>query len=404
LQALARRPTLIKLGLRRYPLGLDNARLLRMALCNIPSLQSLVLKVFTLGSAELAELAPALYHNRSIKELDMSYNRLDGMDSAEILRNILRSNETMIILDLSGNKYGQTAGAVDCITDGLGSTSMLLKIDLTSCALRDDGVSVLAQTLGSRNTTLQKLALGCNPITSTGADVLLETSFHITDLDLWSNPIGNEGASLLARSLGNNALPKFTCLFHYNCYVGDDGVIALVSALEPNTSLLHLDLRQMRHSPGFSERAFLALAESLPEIKVLQRLALSWCTGLALVMPLLLAGLRKNTSLFRVHITDCAPSSAPPTTEETVQCAGGWMQEMVCLGNRNRFLTFTHMPEETLPPLGVWPHALTRVAIPPDVIFEVLRSKPSLVPAEDKGGKEATKDTGVSKKRMLGDE
>jgi hypothetical protein len=39
--------------------------------------------------------------------------------------------------------------------------------------------------------------------------------------------------------------------------------IELVSALEQNTSLLHLDLR---HFVGFNERAFLALAESQPEI------------------------------------------------------------------------------------------------------------------------------------------
>jgi hypothetical protein len=61
---------------------------------------------------------------------------------------------------------------------------------------------------------------------------------------------------------------------------------ALVSALEQNTSLLHLYLRD---SHGASERSFLALAESLPEIKLY---------GLASAMPSLLVGLRKNTSLF----------------------------------------------------------------------------------------------------------
>jgi hypothetical protein len=45
-----------------------------------------------------------------------------------------------------------------------------------------------------------------------------------------------------------------------------------VSALEQNTSLLQLDLR---HSSGNSERVFLALAESLPKIKVLQQIDFS---------------------------------------------------------------------------------------------------------------------------------
>jgi Ran GTPase-activating protein (RanGAP) involved in mRNA processing and transport len=353
----------------------------------------------------LAEIAPALYRNTSIKVLDMSRNNLIDMRSAEILRDILRHNKTMTAVDLSWNKFGQTTGAVDCIADGLGSNSTLLKIDLKYCDLGDVGASALAQTLGSRNTTLQKLTLTMNAITSAGIGVLVETmeqsSHHITDLELNNNPMGNEGASLIARSLENNVLPNLTRLSLFNCFIGDDGFIALVSALDQNTSLVHLDLR---NDCDFSERAFLALAESLPEIKVLRQVDLTWCPGLASATPLVLAGLRKNTSLFRFHITGCAPSSVPPTTEETARCAGGWMQEMERLGYRNRFLPLIRAPEERLPPRGVWPLALARLATLTDVIFEVLRSKPNLVPSEDTEGKEAAKDTGVANKRKRSDE
>jgi Ran GTPase-activating protein (RanGAP) involved in mRNA processing and transport len=214
-----------------------------MALCAIPNLQFLDLGFCTLGSAELVELAPALYRNTSIKVLDMSYNEFGGMESAEICRDIIRSNKTMTTLDLSGNSFGRMTGAVERLADGLGSNSTLLKINLSSCCLRDDGISVLAQTLGSRNTTLQKLTLDNNSITSVGVGVLLEAmehnSHHITDLDLQNNPIRNEGASLLARSLGNNAIPNLARLSLRNCFIGDDGFIALVSALGQNTSLLH---------------------------------------------------------------------------------------------------------------------------------------------------------------------
>jgi Ran GTPase-activating protein (RanGAP) involved in mRNA processing and transport len=403
---LGRRPTLTKLALRQVRLGRDEARLLRMALRSIPSLHSLVLNDGTLGSAELAEIAPALYHNTSIKVLDVSGNDLNDMESATLIRDILRNNKTMTTLDLSGNRFGVTAGAVELITDGLGSNSTLLKIDLKRCALGDVGVSTLAQTLGSRNTTLQKLTLSQISITSAGIGVLVETmeqgSHHITDLKLDLNPIGDEGASLLARSLGNNALPNLTHLSLFNCRIDDDGFTALVSALQQNTSLLHLDLR----TTSFSERAYLALAESLLEIKVLQRIDLAWCTGLASAMPLLLAGLRKNTSLFRFHVAGCAPSSVPPTPEDNARCAGGWMQEMERLGYRNRFLPLIRAPEESVPPRGLWPHALARVATLPDVIFEVLRSKTGLVPSKDTESKEAAKDpsSGIPKKRMRGGE
>jgi Ran GTPase-activating protein (RanGAP) involved in mRNA processing and transport len=399
LQALGRRPTLTKLALSLFRLGRDEARLLKIALYSTPSLQTLVLRYNHLGSAGLAELAPALYDNTSIKVLDIPENDLNDMDSARLLRDILRRNKTMTALDLSGNQFVETTGAVECITDGLGSNSTLLRIDLSRCALGDVGVSTLAQTLGSRNTTLQKLTLSENAITSMGVGVLLEAmeqSHHITDLDLQGNyAIRNAGASLLARSLGGNALPNLTRLCLYDCGIGDDGFITLVSALEQNTSLLQLDLR---HN-GLSERAYLALAESLPEIKVLQELDLRWHRSLGAAMPLLLTGLRENTSLFRFHVAGCAPYRAPPETEETARCAGGWMQEMERLGYRNRFRNLIGAPASWCLPPGAWPRALARVATLPDAIFEVLRSKPNLVPSEDTEGKEAAENTNISTKR-----
>jgi Leucine-rich repeat (LRR) protein len=371
LQALARCP-MLTLALHGVHLGRDEARLLRMALCNTPSLQSLVLEDNTLGSVGLAELAPALYNNTSIKELDLTWNDFDDMDSVRLLRDILRRNKTITILNLSENEFGRTRGAVDCIADGLGSNSVLRKVNLSDCCLGDDGVSTLAQTLGSRNTTLH-LILCWNAITSTGMGVLfeaMERSPHITDLDLQGNPVRNEGASLLARFLGENSLPNLTRLSLHNCDIGDDGFLALVSALEQNTSLLHLELRNI----GFSERDFLALAESLPEIKVLQRLDLSWCASLTSTMSFLLAGLRNNTSLFRFQVAGSAIFCVPPTAEAMAKCSGGWIQEMENLGYRNCFLDLIRVPKERLPPRGVWPHALSRVATLPDAIFELLCS------------------------------
>jgi hypothetical protein len=194
LEALALRPTLTKLRLRFFRLGCNETRLLQMVLRNTPSLQSLLLGGSTLGSAELAELAPALYDNTSIKVLDLSDYNLNDMASALLLRDILFHNKTITALDLSWNYFGNTTGAVDCIANGLGSNSTLLKIDLSNCALGDVGVSILAHTLGSRNTTLQNLALGENSITSTAVGVLLETMeqscHHITDLDLGKTILG----------------------------------------------------------------------------------------------------------------------------------------------------------------------------------------------------------------------
>jgi Ran GTPase-activating protein (RanGAP) involved in mRNA processing and transport len=398
LRALARRPTLTKLELRRCHLGRDVARLLWMALCNTPNLQSLDLESNELGSAGLAKLAPALYHNTSIEVLHISSNGLSDMESAEILQRILQSNQKITTLDLSRNHFGNTTGAVDCIAEGLGSNSTLIGFHISGCSLGDDSVSTLAQTIGSRNTTLQELVLGDNFITSAGVGVLLGTmernSHHITALELDGTLIGDEGASLIAVALGNNALPSLTRLFLSYCGIDDDGFIALMLALKQNISLLELVLL---HSRSFSERAFLALADSLPEIKVLQYLDLLWHPGLASAMPMLLEGLRKNTSLIWFDVYNCAPCSVPPTPQDTARCTEGWMQEVERLRYRNRFLLLIRAPKESLPPRGVWPLALTRVATLPDVVFEVLRSKPDLVPSTDREGKAAN--PGVTTKR-----
>jgi hypothetical protein len=176
-----------------------------MALYNMSSLQSLVLADGTLGNNELVELAPALYHNTSIDVLDLSRNILEELESAEIVRDILRSNKTMTALDLSGTGIGWTAVAVDYIADGLGSNSTLLKIDLSDYSLDDDGLSILSRTLGSRNTTLQKLLLNNNAFGDSPMGVLLEAleqnNNSITDLYLRHNWVGPDGMSFLARSL-----------------------------------------------------------------------------------------------------------------------------------------------------------------------------------------------------------
>jgi Ran GTPase-activating protein (RanGAP) involved in mRNA processing and transport len=407
LRALAQHTTLTKLGLRQCLRGRDEASLLQMALCNMPSLQTLDMGGNRLGSAELAGIALALYHNTSIQVLDVSENNIEYVESAETIRDILRHNKTIITLVLSKNTLGLTTGAVECIADGLCSNSTLLKIDFSRCRLKNDDVSALAHTLGSRNTTLQKLTLAGNSITCTGVGVLLETmeqcnNHPITDLDLGLTSIRIEGAIFIARSLENNALPNLTSLSLCNCEILDDGFIALVSALEHNTSLLQLNLRSEYIT--LSKPAFLGLAESLPKIKVLQRLDLSWCQGLASAIPLLLEGLRINTSLFRLHVAGCASSSVPPSTFQTNQCAGGWMQEMGRLGSRNWVRTMIRAPKERRPPHGIWIHALARVATFPDAIFEVLRSKPNLVPSgnTEMSKEEAATDTGIPKKRKLG--
>jgi Ran GTPase-activating protein (RanGAP) involved in mRNA processing and transport len=70
--------------------------------------------------------------------------------------------------------------------------------------------------------------------------------------------------------LGRNALPFLKRLDLGRCDVDDDGFVALVAALEHNTSLQILNLQ----GHDFGERGVMALAESLPNIKGLQEITI----------------------------------------------------------------------------------------------------------------------------------
>jgi hypothetical protein len=113
-------------------------------------------------------------------------------------------------------------------------------------------------------------------------------------LSLSFNCIGSEGATILADVLGPNAMPSLKRLDLGWCGIGDDGFVAMVSALEQNTSLQILNLQDNY----FGERGFMALAESLPNIRGLQQIDLRSTESFqSTTLPLFLEGLRKNTNL-----------------------------------------------------------------------------------------------------------
>jgi hypothetical protein len=388
LRALERKNTLTKLEMRDFPLSLDQVRDLQMVLRNQKKLQTLALRRNSLESAHLAEIAAGLEQHMSITTLDLSGNNFNDMDSAVILRNIIHGNKSIAKLDLSYNSFGIRPEAVRCVAMGLRRSATLLEIDLACCRFENQGFAVLAETLFSSAGKLKKLILSepgffryncLRPL----VEAMIEHESQITHLALNACYIGDEGASYLANALANNALPHLAWVSGGD--FGDDGLINLVSALETNQSLNELDLSWNAASRfTFSERGFLALANSLPAIRKLKRIHFRWSPGLLSAMPSLLEGLRDNTSVVQFNITKSTKytlddTSFPLTDQNTAKYSGGWMMEMQYLGFRNRFSPMIRAPLETAPPLGFWAPALARVSMLPGVLFYVLRSKADIV-------------------------
>jgi Ran GTPase-activating protein (RanGAP) involved in mRNA processing and transport len=370
MQELERNNTVTNLAIRDSVLSREIVQQLTVALRQNTALQSLDLESSALGSAGLAEIAPALYRNTSIKTLDLANNGLDDIESANVLRELLRRNKTITSLCLFDNTFGLNAAAARNIFEGVRNNTALQHFNLGRCRLDDQGISILANALAIRKAAILELLLHCNEITSVGVRALVDDNVEaaktLTELCLSGNPIRSEGATILADALGCNAMPSLKELDLDHCGIEDDGCVALMSALEQNTSLQILDLE----NNDFGERGCMALAESLPNIKGLQQIGFTANASFQSTMPLLLLkGFRKNTSLVEVNIDigGC----------ENME----WSQELKFLGQRNRFtpLLKASDPPDASPQLGIWSRALAKVATEPAVLFHVLRNKPNLV-------------------------
>jgi Ran GTPase-activating protein (RanGAP) involved in mRNA processing and transport len=264
--------TVTNLVLHYCVLSRENVQQLKAVLRRNTALESLDLTTSGIGSAGLAEIAPVLYRYTSIKSLDLSQNGLHDIESANVLCELIRRNKTITSLCFTRYDFGRNAAAVRSIADGVRSNTTLKQLDLSRCGLDDQGISVLADALANRNDSIVELDLSCNEITSVGIRALVEDSMGamktLTKLCLGYNFIRSEGATILADALGRNAMPSVNRLDLGWCGIDDDGVVALVSALEQNTSLQILNF-QRNH---FAERGFMALAESLPNIKGLHKI------------------------------------------------------------------------------------------------------------------------------------
>lgn len=379
-RGIARNSTVRQLTVKDYVLGLDQAEQMKRVLRQNTLISFLDVSGASLGSAGLAEIAAGLYRNTTLTRLEISNNALGNEDSGKTLKDLLRRNKSLVVLWIHKNSFGRSPSAVRYLAQGLRENKSLHSIDLSHCSLGDQGVSVLANGLGTANKTLKDLFVSDNQITATGLGVLLDlvgSKLPISKLDLAGNPLGTEGANVLADALGRNTIPHLKKVWIERCGVGDDGLERIASALEQNSTLEVIALQ----GNVFGEQGLEALAKSLPNIHTLDYLDLTWNASFSSCMPILMKGLCKNKSLRDVYIGGLGK--------------GKWAQELELLQYRNRFHCLLKTPPDTpLNPeqnIGTWSHALTRVAARPDVLFHVLCSKPQLVRYDSKPKKRKQK-------------
>ena len=120
--------------------------------------------------------------------------------------------------------------------------STLTELGLYSNRIGAEGAKALATALQT-NSSLSTLYLGNNEIGDEGAQALataLHTNSSLSSLSLGYNQIGAEGAQALATALQTNK--TLTKLDLWNNQIGDEGAQALATALHTNKTLRELYL------------------------------------------------------------------------------------------------------------------------------------------------------------------
>eukprot|EP00961_Rhodomonas_salina_P147103 1979744-Rhodomonas_salina.1 len=226
-----------------------------------------------LRESGVERLTSTLPHNTSISNLHVGFNNIgDGGANAIFQANLsrtvlqtlklggnliadqglalvpafLESMSNLVVLHLNNNMIGDVGARY--LAQGLALSDCLQVLNLNGNRIRDPGLEIMSHALiggaGTRaqlirifgnhprscsghrpwapNTSLKALHLASNWLRDPGADriaAILEGNWNLTNVELASNRIGDEGARALADALrysmldpSNNKVPRKICL------------------------------------------------------------------------------------------------------------------------------------------------------------------------------------------------
>ena len=197
----------------------------------------------------------------AVVEIDLSYRKISNTGAAHLAKvmgteklNIsccgigeeemaafssgLSNSTTLKCLKARWNTFGDK-GATH-LAVALNHTS-LQEIDISRCGIGEEGMVTLSSALKT-NTTLKQLDISRNSSGEEGIIALssaLKTNTTLKHLYAQENKFGDRGASHLAVALNHTSLRgiDISC-----CGIGDEGMVALFSALSTNTTLQYLNI------------------------------------------------------------------------------------------------------------------------------------------------------------------
>ncbi|XP_045680247.1 NACHT, LRR and PYD domains-containing protein 1-like [Phyllostomus hastatus] len=216
---------------------------LKYPLCHLETLR---LANCGLTAESCQELACGLSANRSLTELDLSFNKILDTGAQHIFQRLRVSTAKLQHLLLI--RCGLTSGCCQDLASMLSDSPSLTELDLQQNDLGDLGMKQLCKKLGQRTCHLRLLRLADCGLTAKGCQDLacgLSTNRNLTELDLSFNELLDIGAQHLFRKLRVSTC-KLQRLLLIRCGLTSGCCQDLASMLSdsPSPSLTELDLRK----------------------------------------------------------------------------------------------------------------------------------------------------------------
>ena len=204
-----------------------------------------------------------------LKKIDLQFLDISESNS-DYLNQILLNNKNIQNIKITNNKILGPSGMIG-ISSGIEHNPKLIKIDLTSCDISDDGAISLSNSL-FKNLEIKEVILEDNKIGEKGtkaiSDKLLgKTSLKV--LNLAHNKINSKGGFYIGQGL-IDAQGIQNLLLGYNI-IEDEGCEFISKGLEKNNSLVELNLE----NNNISNKGINAISKYLKNNQNLMKIILS---------------------------------------------------------------------------------------------------------------------------------
>jgi Ran GTPase-activating protein (RanGAP) involved in mRNA processing and transport len=232
------------------------------------SSNSYSVRSFTLTEIDVQFLARVLRENRTLTEIDLSYNQIADVGAQEIAE-ALSENRTLTKIALSHNQIADVGA--QAIADALSKNRTLTEIDLSHNQIADVGAQEIADAL-SKNRTLTEIDLSHNQIADVGAQEIAEALSEnrtLPKIDLSHNQIADVGAQAIAEALSKNRTLMEVDLSYSQ--IADVGAQAIAEALSKNRTLMDIDLSHSQIADVGAQ----AIADALSKNRTLVHIYLS---------------------------------------------------------------------------------------------------------------------------------